>query len=126
MTDLARERCVACRPDAPKVTADEEASLLEQIPAWNVVEVNEVRRLRRTYRFDDWMAAVGFTNQVATLANDEDHHPRIMLQWGRVTVDWWTHAIKGLHRNDFVMAAKSDSLTNDPQGTTTLSQALQE
>jgi 4a-hydroxytetrahydrobiopterin dehydratase len=69
-----------------------------------------VPRLRRTFRFDGWLPAVDFTNRVAALADSEGHHPMIRLEWGKVVVSWWTHAIKGLHRNDFIMAAKTDQL----------------
>lgn len=105
---LTSERCEACQVDSPQVTADEERELKPQIPEWNVVEVNDVRRLRRTFKLDSWMPAVEFTNEVARLAEAEDHHPTILTAWGKVTVTWWTHAIKGLHRNDFIMAAKTD------------------
>jgi len=54
-----------------------------------------------------------FTNQVAKIANDEDHHPAILTEWGKVTVTWWTHKIRGLHLNDFIMAAKTDQLASE-------------
>lgn len=105
---LTSEACEACRPDSPLVTEAEERELKPQIPDWEIVEVKGVRRLKRTFRLDGWMSAVRFTNAVAEIAEAEDHHPAITTAWGRVTVTWWTHAIEGLHRNDFVMAAKTD------------------
>lgn len=105
---LTSERCEACQPGAPKVTDDERKQLEPQIPDWEITEVKGVPRLKRTFEFDGWMPAVKFVDAVAELAEQEDHHPRIVLEWGKATVSWWTHAIKGLHRNDFIMAAKTD------------------
>lgn len=119
MTTLASERCEACHKDAPKVPESEEAALLEQIPEWRLLDVDGVKRLQRVFRFSQrnggWRPAVDFTNRVAGIADAEDHHPAILTEWGRVTVTWWTHAIRGLHRNDFVMAAKTDELYRHAQ-----------
>ena len=106
--DLTSLRCEACQPGAPQVTDAEIEELMPQIPEWEIVEVNGIRRLKRTFRVDGWMPAVRLTNAIAAIADEEDHHPTIRLEWGKVTVQWWTHAIKGLHRNDFIMAAKTD------------------
>jgi 4a-hydroxytetrahydrobiopterin dehydratase len=107
---LAQERCVACRRDAPTVTADEVAELRPQVPEWEVVERDGVPQLERIFRFDDFAQALAFTNRVGALAEEEQHHPALLTEWGRTTVTWWTHKIRGLHRNDFVMAAKTDRL----------------
>lgn len=107
---LRSEKCVACRGDSPRVTDAEFAALKREVPAWQVVERDGIRRLERVFRFDDFVAALAFTNRVAALAEAEGHHPALLTEWGRVTVGWWTHAIRGLHRNDFVMAAKTDAL----------------
>lgn len=109
MSALTSERCVACRRDAPTVTDEEVRELQPQIPEWELVEVNGVRRLRRTFKFGDFAEALAFTNRVGDLAEREGHHPLLVTEWGRVTVDWWTHKIRGLHRNDFIMAAKTDA-----------------
>jgi 4a-hydroxytetrahydrobiopterin dehydratase len=85
-------------------------ALRAQVPDWQVVEREGIRRLERTFRFPDFASALAFTNQVGALAEAEGHHPAILTEWGRVTVSWWTHAIRGLHRNDFIMAAKTDAL----------------
>ena len=106
--ELSAELCVACRPDSPVVSETEERELLPQIPDWDVINVNSVERLRRVYRLRDWMHAVEFARLVAAAAEAENHHPSILIEWGKVTVTWWTHAIKGLHRNDFIMAARTD------------------
>ena len=110
MAILVQERCVACRRDSPRVTEEEIAELKPQIPEWNLVERDGIPRLERTYRFKDFVEALAFTNRVGELAESEGHHPAILTEWGRVTVSWWTHKIKGLHRNDFIMAAKTDRI----------------
>jgi 4a-hydroxytetrahydrobiopterin dehydratase len=110
MSSLAGERCVACRHGAPQVTDAEVAELRPQVPDWRIVEHDGVRRLERVFEFPDFASALAFTNRVGALADEEGHHPALLTEWGRVTVTWWTHAIRGLHRNDFVMAAKTDAL----------------
>lgn len=110
MANLTREKCVACRSDAPRVTEAESAELQSQIPDWQRIERDGIPQLVRQYKFKDFAAALSFTLKVGELAEQEGHHPAILTEWGRVTVSWWTHKIRGLHRNDFIMAAKTDTL----------------
>ena len=110
MEPLTEMRCVACRRDAPPVTAAEIARFQPQIADWEVIELGGIKRLRRAFSFDDFGQAMEFTNKVGELAEEEGHHPALMTEWGKTTVTWWTHKIGGLHRNDFVMAAKTDVL----------------
>src|SRR5262245_42582036 len=110
MSGLTYERCVACRKDSPHVTDTEIAELRPQIPDWSLVEREGIPRLERSYGFPDFAQALAFTNRVGMLAEDEGHHPMLITEYGRVGVSWWTHAIRGLHRNDFIMAAKTDEL----------------
>jgi 4a-hydroxytetrahydrobiopterin dehydratase len=107
---LAQERCVACRADAPRVSEPELAALRTEVPGWTVVERAGILRLERVFRFADFAQALAFTARVGELAEAEDHHPALLTEWGRVTVTWWTHKIRGLHRNDFIMAARTDQL----------------
>ena len=107
---LTEERCVACRRDAPTVSDAEIAELRPQIPDWELVELDGIKRLCRVFLFDDFSQALDFTRTVGALAEAEGHHPALLTEWGRTTVSWWTHKIKGLHRNDFIMAAKTDAL----------------
>ncbi len=86
------------------------AELRREVPAWAVVEREGVPRLERTFSFRNFAEALRFTNRVGELAEEEGHHPALLTEWGKVTVAWWTHKIRGLHRNDFVMAAKTDRL----------------
>jgi 4a-hydroxytetrahydrobiopterin dehydratase len=102
--------CVACRRDSPAVTDAEIAELQPQISGWKIVEDEGIRKLTRVFSFDDFAKPLAFTNALGELAEQEGHHPALLTEWGRTTVTWWTHKIKGLHRNDFVMAAKTDEL----------------
>ena len=113
MSELTNEKCVACRRDAPRVTEAEIAELKPQVPEWELVERDAIPRLERVFRFPDFSRAVGFSMRVALLAEAHGHHPAILTEWGRVTVSWWTHKIRGLHRNDFIMAAKTDALLGE-------------
>jgi 4a-hydroxytetrahydrobiopterin dehydratase len=102
--------CVACRRDAPTVTPEEIEELSPQVPDWELVDIDGVPRLRRAFSFSNFADALAFTNAVGEIAEREGHHPELVTEWGRTTVSWWTHKIRGLHRNDFVMAAKTDEL----------------
>ena len=110
MSALTQMQCVACRAGEPTVTEQELAEYQPQVSQWRVVERDGVKRLERVYSFQSFAEALAFTDAVGALAEAEGHHPAILTEWGRVTVTWWTHAIKGLHRNDFIMAAKTDEL----------------
>lgn len=107
---LVDMKCIPPRAGEPKVTEAEMAQFAPQVPDWQIVERNQVKRLERSFRFGNFAQALAFTNKVGELADAEDHHPAILTEWGQVTVTWWTHKIGGLHRNDFVMAAKTDQL----------------
>ena len=109
MAELSSEKCEACRAGAPAVTDSEIAELGAQTPEWKLLNEGE-RKLQRVFRFKNFADAMAFTVRVGELAESESHHPAILTEWGRVTVTWWTHAIRGLHRNDFIMAAKTDAI----------------
>jgi 4a-hydroxytetrahydrobiopterin dehydratase len=101
---------VACRAGAPPVTAADLIELLPQVPDWQLRERNGIARLERVFKFKNFGEALAFTDRVGALAEAAGHHPAILTEWGTVTVTWWTHKINGLHRNDFIMAAKTDRL----------------
>jgi len=107
---LSVQECEACHVDAPKVSDDELAQLLGQIPDWTPQVIDNVMMLEREYSFKNYKLAWAFANKVSELAEAEFHHPAILLEWGKVKVTWWTHAISGLHKNDFICAAKTDQL----------------
>src|SRR3712207_1378059 len=100
MQPLATQKCEACRKGAPTVTDEEKEDFLVQVPEWRVVEREGIERLERVYSFPDFVRALDFTNRVGRIAEEEGHHPAILLEWGRATVSWWTHKIGGLHRKD--------------------------
>jgi 4a-hydroxytetrahydrobiopterin dehydratase len=110
MDALTNEKCTACRRDSPRVTEAEVVELKPQIPDWILLEREGIERLERVYPFANFAEALAFTDRVGALAEEEGHHPAILTEWGRVTVTLWTHKIRGLHRNDFILAAKVDSL----------------
>ncbi len=110
MTDLHQMKCVACRAGEPTLTEGEIYMLHPRVPEWQVKEVDGVKRLERVFKFKNFAQALEFTNKVGAAAEEEDHHPMIITEYGRATVNWWTHKIKGLHKNDFIMAAGSDQL----------------
>ena len=113
MATLTQERCVACRRDSPRVTDEEVAELHPQVAEWELTNTDGIPRLQRTFRFGNFGGALDFATQLGKSADAEGHHPRLTVEWGRVGVDWWTHKIRGLHRNDFIMAAKTDAMYAD-------------
>ena len=115
MDELSQMHCSPVNASTPRLTDSEIKQLLVQIPGWRLYEEGREPRLEKAFQFKDFNQAVVFTNRVAQLANEEDHHPAILTEWGKVTVTWWTHRIKGLHQNDFIMAAKTDQLFESPR-----------
>lgn len=110
MNDLTQSSCVPCRGGVPTLNDDEIAALAPEVPEWRVVEREGVKRLERSFGFTNFKEALAFTVAVGALAEREGHHPDIHLAWGRVRIETWTHKIRGLHRNDFVLAAKIDAI----------------
>jgi 4a-hydroxytetrahydrobiopterin dehydratase len=110
MTELHKMKCVACRGDEPALADDEIAALQPALPEWELIRVDGIPRLERTFKLKNFIEAMALTTKIALAAEKEDHHPLIVTEWGRVKVQWWTHKIKGLHKNDFIMAAKTDQL----------------
>ena len=108
MSELASQQCVPCRGGVPPVTGDDLKALQTRLGGdWTVVDEHH---LEKAYTFDDFRQALDFTVRVGEMAEEQDHHPDILLTWGRVTVTIWTHKIDGLTESDFVFAAKSDAL----------------
>lgn len=92
------------------MTDSEIAGLHPQVSQWQIIERDGIKRLERVFKFKNFVEALGFTNRVGQIAEEEGHHPVLMTEWAKVVVTWWTHKIKGLHRKDFIMAAKTDEL----------------
>jgi 4a-hydroxytetrahydrobiopterin dehydratase len=110
MNELEQMHCTAVTTSTPKFSDREISEYKSKLPEWRVYEKEGELRLERGFSFKDFNQAIAFTNKVAQAANEEDHHPAILTEWGKVTVSWWTHRIKGLSMNDFIMAAKTDKL----------------
>jgi 4a-hydroxytetrahydrobiopterin dehydratase len=110
MALLAELKCTDCQAGDIPLNDAEIRDKLAELPGWSVKEENGVKKLSRTFKFKDYLSALDFTRKVGLLAEEEDHHPMLITEWGKVTVIWWTHMINGLHQNDFVMAAKTDLL----------------
>jgi 4a-hydroxytetrahydrobiopterin dehydratase len=113
---LADKTCTPCRGGIPPMTANEAKQFLEQTPGWMLDAAGT--RIERTFKFPNFKKALDFVDQIGSLAEAEGHHPDIRFGWGYCTVELYTHKIKGLHENDFIMAAKIDELaTGDRPGT---------
>lgn len=110
MDNLITYKCIPCEKGGPVATKDEIEAYLPEVSEWDIVDVNGCQTLRRVFRFKNFKTALAFANQVGELAEAEYHHPTLVLEWGRVEVLWTTHKIKGLHKNDFSMAVKTDAL----------------
>ena len=104
---LADRKCVPCRGGVPPLTPEQIAPLRSEVPAWEVVRD---QRLVREFRFRDFAWALQFVNRIGALAEEEGHHPELLLGYGRVRVEMWTHKIDGLTESDFILVAKVDRL----------------
>jgi 4a-hydroxytetrahydrobiopterin dehydratase len=110
MEELTEQKCEACRVGAPSVTKEEIEQFQPKIPDWQIITEDGIPKLDRAFNFKNFKDAIAFTDAVGAAAEAEGHHPRLVTEWGRVAVTWWTHKIKNLHRNDFIMAAKTDRI----------------
>lgn len=110
MTELFNQKCEACRADAPQISDQELKELISQIPDWAVEVRESIMQLERQFTFGNFVDAIAFTNKVGEIAEHAGHHPSLLTEWGKVTVTWWSHKIKGLHRNDFILAARTDQI----------------
>jgi 4a-hydroxytetrahydrobiopterin dehydratase len=105
---LAQLETQAVRADSHAVTEPDLTDFCQAVPEWKVIDRGGQPALERTYRFKNFEQALAFTNRVGALAEQAGHHPAIVTEWGKVTVTWWTHVIRNLHRNDFILAARTD------------------
>jgi 4a-hydroxytetrahydrobiopterin dehydratase len=108
--ELQKEKCIPCMGNATPLTPEEIEELARNIPAWRVEAHHSIPRLVRQFRYPDFSQAMRFAIEVGNLAEEQGHHPAMLIEYGRVTISWWTHSINGLHRNDFIMAAKTDNI----------------
>lgn len=106
-SELSKKHCVPCRGGVPPLAGEAIRQLQAELGGnWNVVDDHH---LQKEYKFSDFAEALAFTNKVGAIAEEEGHHPDIVLTWGRVELKIWTHKIDGLTESDFVLAAKADA-----------------
>lgn len=112
---LSSTQCEACRKDSKPVSQSERENFLKQVPGWEIIFKNESPRLEKRFDFNTYEAAVAFTLKVTLIAQQADHHPFLITAPNYVKVRWWTHIINNLHKNDFIMAARTNELYNEQQ-----------
>jgi 4a-hydroxytetrahydrobiopterin dehydratase len=104
---LADKKCVPCRGGVPPLKGKELETLHEVVPQWSVINEHHITR---NYKFPDFAQALEFVNRVGALAEEQGHHPDILLAWGKAEITLWTHKIDGLTESDFIIAAKIDRI----------------
>ena len=109
---LARRSCAACRRGTPPLSPAHITELFAQIVGWEIE--NDPQRLIKNYRFANFADAIAAADRIGQAAEQAGHHPRLTVEWGGLTVEWWTHVVSGLHENDFIMAARTDELVDKP------------
>jgi 4a-hydroxytetrahydrobiopterin dehydratase len=110
MEELYLQSSVPVTDNDTPLDRDEIEQLLTKVDGWEVVEISNMLRLQRTIKLEDFNDALHFANKLGEIAEHEEHHPRLIVEWGKITVEWWSHDLGGIHRNDFIMAAKTDDI----------------
>ena len=110
MEELVNQKCVACERGAPKAEDQLIHNFLHTYGEWDLVIENDIPKLARIYKFNNFKSALQFSNLIGNMAEDEGHHPLIITEWGKVTIKWWTHKIKNLHLNDLITASKTEEI----------------
>ena len=111
MSELADQKCVPCRGAVLALAEEDVKRLLEKLNGWQAVDN---KRLSKSFRFADFMGAMQLANRIATLAEEQGHHPDLLVRWGELRIELWTHKIDGLTESDFVLAAKIDRAAAHP------------
>jgi len=109
MKALADQSILPCDTNSRTLSKTDIKSHLYELDNWELNTENKIEQIIKTFNFKNFIEALSFTNDIAVLAEQENHHPKICLEWGRVTISWWTHSVNGLFINDFIMAAKCDA-----------------
>lgn len=107
VSTLAEKTCVPCRGGVPPLTAEEIEPLFQELKNW---EVKDDNRLLKVYKFGDFKSALKLANKIGEIAEQEGHHPDLLVRWGELKIELWTHKIDGLTESDFILAAKIDKL----------------
>ncbi len=109
MSDLTDKKCVPCEGGVPPLKSEEVEELLTEVNEWEFLD-QKPPKIKKEFKFKDFDGSMNFVNGVAEIAESEGHHPNISINYNKVTVVLYTHAIDGLHENDFILAAKIDQL----------------
>jgi 4a-hydroxytetrahydrobiopterin dehydratase len=104
---LSEKKCVPCTGEVPALTGEAVARLSSELANWQVMGN---KRLTKSFKFDDFKGAIQFADKVAQIAEQQGHHPDLLVRWGEVKVDLWTHKIDALTESDFILAAKIDQV----------------
>lgn len=111
--NLDNKPLITCNQSSNTLSENEINTLLNELNNWSLTAENGIKKISRCFAFNNYVSAQKFANTIAALAEQENHHPRICIEWGKATVSWWTHSIKGLFINDFIMAARCDRIFNE-------------
>ncbi len=123
METLVYQQCERCTPESRPVSIIEKTTYSKEIPYWSIQKFDNIEQLVRHFPMSNYTEAVELANNISDLAERQGHHPSIETETGNVTVKWWSHQIAGLHKNDFIMAAKTDRLYRSFSKTTTFKSA---
>lgn len=107
---MSKVECDACQFDADKLDSSQIQQKLKQLPDWEWIQPDQIDQLSRTFSTRDFVSAMALAQKIETLAESVNHHPQLIIEYGRLTVRWWSHKIKGLHAMDFDMAQKTEKL----------------
>ena len=108
--ELEKMSCDRCKVESLTISSNEAKRLIQFVPSWTLKSSELGHTLTRKFMFKTFADAFQFASKVAELADQQDHHPKLVIEWGKVSIFWWTHSVNGLHMNDFIMAAKTDAL----------------
>ena len=111
---LVERNCVH-RDPSEGLSPQKIANFRAEIPDWKVDKVKSIQQIQRKFKFKNFAQALTFVNLVGEISEEQVHHPTIVLEWAHAQVSWWTHTVKGLSENDFIMAAKTDALFDHPK-----------
>lgn len=112
LQNLCALTCEPCKGGVPQIDAQLKMTYLDALATWDIHKVDDIERLHRCYTFKNFAQALEFTQKIGELAEINGHHPSLLTEWGKVTVSWWTHKIKGLHETDFILAGRTEDIYN--------------
>jgi 4a-hydroxytetrahydrobiopterin dehydratase len=106
--ELIKKKCTPCQGGVQPLSAEETQKMLQQVEGWSLID--QGKKLFRHFSFKDFKTAFAFAEEVAQIAENEQHHPNLLISWGYCGITIFTHKTKGLHENDFIIAAKINNL----------------